>query len=579
MQVSMVRDKRAVDVVVIGAGPVGLSVANLLGRAGIATLVLERHQGTADHPRASGIHRRTMELFRQWGFAREIRSVAVPEDRAQGFGWMTRLNGLDLGRLVFTDDSGAPGDADISPELPCFCPQLAYEPILLAAARRHSSVSVEFDCEVDSLRQDQATAVVGFRRGDRSEIEEVEAPYVVAADGADSPTRQRLGVAEGGTPRFGHSVNIYFEADLNRYVRTKPFMLFWIVNAQTQGTIGAASRDGRRWTYNFDAQPELEYSRDQLVQQVRLAVGDPNLAVEVLGVLRWDYDQAVADRWRIGRVLLAGDAAHRFPPHGAFGMNSGVQDANNLAWKVIHVLRGRAGDGLLDTFEVERKPVAEDNSRQALANTRALVDTGWHDGREDELASIELPEAGRAIRDRIAAAVSGQRAHLRSDGQQFGTIYVSDAVVPDGTEPVRSTVSDYRETGHPGARAPHIWLRRSDGQRLSTLDIGASGFVVLAGAGGQAWLQAAAVAAEIHGVEVTHQQIGGGSDLTEDGRDWEATYGIAGDGAVLIRPDGHVGARFATAPTRRETALTDALGQILALGVSAHPLTHSGEMH
>ena len=285
---------------------------------------------------------------------------------------------------------------------------------------------------------------------------------------------------------------------------------------------------------------------------MRLAVGDPGLEVNVLGVLRWDYDQAVADNWRVGRVLLAGDAAHRFPPHGAFGMNSGVQDANNLAWKLIHVLRGRAGEGLLDTFEDERKPVAEDNSRQALANTQALADAGWHDGRQQELAYIELPDEGRAVRDRIAAAVSGQRAHLHSEGQQFGTIYQSDAVVPDGTEPVLSSVSEYRETGHPGARAPHVWLRRSDGERLSTLDIGGSGFVLLAGARGQAWLQAAVAAAERHGVEVTAQQIGGGSDLAAEGRDWESTYGVAEDGAVLVRPDGHIGARFATAPTGHE---------------------------
>ena len=228
-------------------------------------------------------------------------------------------------------------------------------------------------------------------------------------------------------------------------------MLFWIVNGETQGTLGAASRDQTRWTYNFDAQPGVEYQEAALVNEIRLAVGVPDIDVEVLDVLRWDYEQAVSERWRVGRVLLAGDAAHRFPPHGAFGMNSGVQDANNLAWKLIQVVRGSAGEALLDTYEAERKPVAEQNSLVALANTRALAATGGHGMSREELTAIELPVEGREVRERIGAAVSEQRSHLRSEGQQFGTIYESLAVVPDGTAPVESTVSEYPR---PRARRP-----------------------------------------------------------------------------------------------------------------------------
>jgi putative polyketide hydroxylase len=519
-----------------------------------------------------------MEIFRQWGLAEEVRAAALPPERAQGFGWMTRLNGVELGRLMFADGNDSTGPHDQpGPETPCFCPQHAYEPILLGAAAAHPSVTVEFDREVETVDQDGHQVRLGVRHLDRDVTEEVRALYVVAADGAGSPTRERLGIGETATARFAHSVNVHFRADLAAYVDDKPFMLFWIVNGDTQGTIGAASRDQTRWTYNFDADNTAEYSDEAIALQVRQAVGAPDLDVEVLDVLRWDYDQAVSNRWRLGRVLLAGDAAHRFPPHGAFGMNSGVQDANNLAWKLAHVSRGLAGDGLLDTYEAERKPVAELNSAQALANTRSLGETGWHGAHPEELAAIEMPIEGRELRGRIGAAVSNQRAHLHSDGQQYGTVYTSAAVVPDGTAPVESTVGEYRETGFPGARAPHVWLRRSGVERLSTVDLWDGGFALLVGAAGDLWLRAASAAADRFVVHLTAHQIGPELGLADDGDPWTQKYGVPEDGAVLVRPDGHVGARFAQLPADPCAVLDEAVGRILQIGMDPGPFNSLGE--
>jgi 2-polyprenyl-6-methoxyphenol hydroxylase-like FAD-dependent oxidoreductase len=564
--IGVARSDRSFEVVVIGAGPVGLSTALLLGGAGICTLLVERNACTSLHPRASGIHGRTMELFRQWGIAEQVRTAALPAERAQGFGWMTRLNGIELGRLMFADD----GDTlsrfgEQSPESPCFCPQSAYEPILLAAARKHPSVTVEFERDAVTLAQDDRDVHVGLHHLDQDVTEQVRAAYVVAADGLTSPTRERLRIPESGTGRFGHSVNVHFLADLGAYVYDKPFMLYWIVNGETQGTIGSSSPDQTRWTYNFDAQPDLDYPAAVLVEQVRMAVGVPDLDVELLDVLRWDYEQSVTERWRVGRVLLAGDAAHRFPPHGAFGMNSGVQDAHNLAWKLIEVLRGRAGETLLDTYEAERKPVAKANGRQALINTHNMAETGWHGPDSDALATIELPVEGRDLRERIGAAVAKQRAHLHSQGQQYGTIYTSGAVVSDGTEPIESTVSEYRETGHPGARAPHVWLRNAAGVRLSTLDLWDGSFVLLAGARGGDWLPAASEAADHYAIRLTTHHVGSGAGLTEESRRWTQLYGVSESGAVLVRPDGHVGARFHELPDSPVTCLEETFRQILHL--------------
>jgi hypothetical protein len=403
-----------------------------------------------------------------------------------------------------------------------------------------------------------------LRGGSRGVGQAVRARYVIAADGASSPVRTWLGINESGTGRFGHSVNVHFQADLSGYVQDKPFMLFWIVNGQTQGTIARASADDNRWTYNFAGEPDREYSSAELIEQVRLAVGDADLQVEVLDVMHWDYEQSVTDRWRAGSVLLAGDAAHRFPPHGAFGMNSGVQDAHNLAWKLAAVLRGTAAPALLDTYEVERKPVAVANGRQALANTASVSETGWHGPSEDELAVIELPVEGAVLRARIAAGVDAQRAHLHSEGQQFGVIYASSAVFADGTAPEPSTVAVYRETGHPGARAPHVWLRDRGGHRVSTVDLWRGEFTLLAGPDGVDWVSAAQSIATNLRVPLTTYRIGSGLPLEEDDRPWKKIYGIANSGAVLVRPDGHVAARFQDSSAAPD-ALSAALRHILHL--------------
>ena len=504
-----------------------------------------------------------MELFRQWGIVEDVRSKALPPEHGQGFGWMTRLNGVELGRLMFND--GGPM-SEPGPEPPCFCPQPAYEEILVKATAAHPSVLVEFERDVETLDQDRDGVQLGVRHLDGDAAETIHGSYVVAADGLASPTRQRLGISETGTGSFGHSVNVHFRADLSPYVHDKPFMLIWIVNSETQGTLGSASRDQTRWTYNFDAEPGHVYQEAELVNEVKLAVGVEDIDLEVLDVLRWDYEQAVSERWRVGRVLLAGDAAHRFPPHGAFGMNSGVQDANNLAWKLVQVVRGSADEALLDSYEVERKPVAEANSKLALANTHALAPTGGKGMSREELATIELPNEGREVRERIGVAISEQRAHLHSEGQQFGMIYKSLAVVPDGTEPVESTVGEYRETAGPGARAPHVWLRRPSGERLSTVDLWDTGFVLLTGALGDEWLAATPSVTERHGIKLTGYRIAPGSELESDGRSWTETYGVSDEGAVLVRPDGHVGARFRELPEDPHASLEETIFRILHVG-------------
>lgn len=568
------------DIVVIGAGPVGCATALQLGKLGYRVAHFERRDGLSRHPKAGGIHARTMEIFRQWGLADRIREASrgalPPGARTSGFAWMTRLSGIELGRIDF----GGPADLELwstfSPEGPCFCGQDLYEPILFDGIGGLENVRSEFGKRGQFLAQtDESVFVDVLDEATGRRERTVRARYLVAADGVRSPTRHALGVSESGHGAFGNSVNVQFHADLERHRAGRTYGLFWVVNADTQGALGWR-RQTNRWSYNFEAatgEDPQSYTQERCRDIIRLAIGDPGAELEITSVLHWKHDQAVTDKWRVGRVFFVGDSAHRFPPHGGFGMNSGVQDSVNLVWKLDLALRGLAGDRLLDTYEAERKPVAEFNGVQCLENTRRMAETGWLVRDPQRLAEIEkdTPE-GRALREKISASIPRQREQFYSQGQQFGTIYRSDAVVPDGAEPELSTVSDYRATGFPGARAPHIWLRDASGRELSTIDLFYGGFVIIAGPEGDIWRRAARQIADSEELRIEAHLIGAGGDLTEraDQRPLTEVYGIDADGAVLVRPDGHVAFRARRAPQDPVWTLRAAIRRVIGASLGAN---------
>ncbi|OAH11742.1 FAD-dependent oxidoreductase [Streptomyces jeddahensis] len=563
------------DVVVIGAGPVGLATALQLGRRGVATLLVERRDTLSHHPKAGGIHARTMEIFRQWGVADAIREAGrgvLPPSASgpTGFGWMTRLSGTEIGRISF----GASAEDRVrfarhSPEFACGCGQDLYEPILLAEVHNHPAVTVRFGLRATVVEQDDVSVLVALDDpGADTRIGTVKARYVVACDGVRSPTRRTLGIGEQGEPAFGNSINVRFRADLERHRGGRRYGLFWVINPETQGAFGWRRRQNE-WTYNFEAAPGEDpatYTAERCVEIVRQGIGDPDIEVDIVSILHWKHDQAVSDSWRAGRVLLAGDSAHRFPPHGGFGMNSGVQDSVNLVWKLQLVLQGLADKSLLDSYQEERKPVALFNGEQCLLNTKRMEETGWLLPDATSIAQIEDPgPAGQAVRDRIAAAIPRQREQFYSHGQQFGTIYASRAVIDDGTEPELSTISEYRMTGQPGARAPHLWLRAADGSEISTIDLFYDGFVLLHRGDRQEWSAAARAVTRATGVLIDGHAIGPGGQWFErnDQPRFTDLYGIETSGAVLVRPDGHVGFRSVKGEPDPTVALADAVRRLL----------------
>src|SRR5882757_6509849 len=552
------------EVLIIGGGPVGLSAALALGRAGITCLVLERRTEFSRYPKANGVHARTLEIFREWGVAEPVKALTAGMPDEVTIAWMTRLNGIELGQLTLgeTDEVSRVFDEQ-SPERMSTVGQHMFEPVLAHIAGDLDSVTINLGCEVVDLTLDEAsvTATYTDHTGARRTV---VAQYVIGADGIRSVVRRTLGIGEHGEASLGTAINVQFDADLDAILGDRRSPIIWIINADTQG---AFIRDSpTRWRYNFEIPPGADpgtVTRDRCEREVADAIGAV-VPVKIHHIWSWGHDQAVADRWREGRAFLAGDAAHHFPPHGGFGLNSGIQDVHNLVWKLIARLRWGAGDGLLESYEVERLPVAEFNAEKMMENTRQMEKTGFLLQDKSLLAVIET-DAGEQLRRAIAEGIPAQRDQLASHGQQFGYQYDSAAVVPDGSELVVSGVAEYRPTARPGARAPHSWVRFR-GERISTVDVYDGGFVLLTGPDNAGWVRAAdQVRAEL---AVPVKVFGLGADLAPVDElidDLLKRYGLDPSGALLIRPDGFVGFRSNNRTDDEQKALSGALSQILDL--------------
>jgi len=510
-----------IPILIVGAGPAGLCSSILLSRYGVRSLLVERHPSTSIHPKATGISTRTMELFRAWGIEPRIREVAMSVDFVSSVRDTLAAAEVERRPLGFPSREEA---AVLSPTAPAALAQDVLEPILLAHARSYDVAEVRFNAEVRDLEQDvegvKATIV------DRITGEQtiVRARYVIAADGARSPIRQRLGIETQGTPRIGEYLSVLFRADLDSIVGKNRCGLYML-----QGLGGPApsvclpTNNERRWMlatpWRGDVRPRESITADDMVDLVRRAAANPELEVEILDCQLIGIGAEVADRFRDGNVFLVGDAAHRTAPTGAAGMNTAIHGAHNLAWKLAAVLNGVASDRLLDSYEPERRPSGERN----LLRSRG------------ELQGVSP----------IAA--------------DLGVVYSSDVVVADVTD--RPAVIEPLSPVCVGARAPHVWLD-ARGTRLSTLDLFGDCLMLLTGANGGAWREAASNVSDSLAVPLGAVTIGG-PELADLSGQWLSTYGIEADGAVLVRPDGHITWRSTCAAADATATLEQVVARVV----------------
>jgi len=338
---------------------------------------------------------------------------------------------------------------------------------------------------------------------------------------------------------------VHFEADLRPLVGQRPGVLYWTTAPDALGTFVAHAIDST-WVYMHPWDPDREsaadYTEDVCAAIVRRAMGTDAIPFTVRTVRTWTMTAQVAERYRGGRTFLVGDAAHRFPPTGGLGLNTGVQDAHNLAWKIAAVEAGWAGDALLETYGDERRPVAQRNADVSLANAMRLAEVYQ-----------ALPTGDRT---RIAAAIANQAEHFDMLRLQLGFTYEAGALVADGAEPATSSVRDYVPSAQPGARLPHTWLRRG-GARISSLDLCAyDRFTLITGPAGRVWADAVNGPVPLDCVSI-------GREVVDLGGRWATALGIAASGAVLVRPDQHVAWRARDAAADPRAALEQALASIV----------------
>lgn len=542
-----------VPVLVVGGSLVGLTASVLLAARRVPHLLVERHRGTAIHPRAASFHQRTLEVFREVGLQAAVEAAAAREFVQNGA--IIAVDALAGRELACFYRSFNEGVEALSPTARLFITQIGLEPLLRARARElgaeHSYATEMTRCE----RVDGGVRVT-LRAREAGAERSVRARYLVAADGAHSGVRGQSGIAMQGRGRFADCLTIYFRADVRALLGGRNLSVVYVNQPGLLGffrfaiggdagflaVFASFAADGRR--QDPDPAPE------RCAALVRAALGvAPDFPVAIDDVQPWTAAAATAGALRSGPVFLAGDAAHTMPPTGGFGGNTGVADVHNLAWKLSLVLAGTAGEALLDTYDAERRPQCQLTVEQAYTRYVKRVDaslpsTGLEPLLDD--ASIEL------------GAVYHSAAVLAADKD-------ADARVDAGT--ATPLLEDPRHpSGRPGTRVPHLWLQRR-GERVSTLDLPDGRFAVVAGAGGGAWMAAAealggaGAAAGLVPLRACHVAPGG--EFEDPAGRLESLLGIGAEGAVVLRPDGVIGWRASARDPAPRERLAEVLRRLL----------------
>jgi 2,4-dichlorophenol 6-monooxygenase len=585
------------DVVVVGTGPTGGTAALALATYGVRVHVVSKWNWLANTPRAHIANQRAMEVLRDLGVEEEAKQYSIPWELIGDTTFATSFGGPEIARLE-TWGTGIKRHGDYVQGSPCglidLIQPLSERVLMTNAAQRGAQFS--FNTEYLGHEQDDNGVTVRLRNRITGEGYTRRARYLVGADGARSQIADEIGLEIVGHLARAGQVYALFNADLSSYVAHRPSVLNYIMQPDAGfGEIGmGVLRAVRAWDqwmagWGFDmSQGEPDLDPGRALERIRALVGDPNLQAEVEWVLPWYVNQAYATTYSKGRVFCGGDAVHRHPPSSGLGSNTCIQDAFNLAWKLAYVIKGYAGEDLLESYSAERAPVGEqivaraNQSRLEYAPMREAFAAGESD---DPIAAglakirARTPE-GAATRAALLKAVKLKSDEFNAQGIELNQRYNSTAVIPDpaaGEERwARDPKQHLQATTRPGAKIPHAWLVDEQGRRTSTLDVTGRGmFSLVTGLSGEAW---AAAARELD-LPYLRTVVVGDSGYEDLYGYWADVCEVEEAGAVLVRPDGYVAWRVTEAVYDAETAtsrLRDALDAVLGTLV-ATPAVPQGQ--
>ncbi len=562
------------QVLIVGAGPAGMVSALCLAARGVRSLVVERHAGIHEHPKAHELNTRSIEILNLLGITDEdLESEASPESDGCRILFCKSVQ-EEFGALDLLNEGGSAQKyrQHFRSKRPYLnLSQTELERILAAHVTAEPKIDLRYRQEWRSLEDDGERVVSEVVDLETGETLQVSSAWVLAADGASSRVRRAVGLEMEGPAKLQDFLNVYFEHGLRDVVCT-PAKLYWILHPAAPGAFIAHHID-KRWTYNMPlASPWEEasdYSEEDLRRRIHTALG-VDAGVEVRSVSTWSMTVQVASAYRAGRVFLVGDSAHRFPPTGGLGMNTGIADAHNLAWKLASVLEGSAPPSLLDSYESERRPVAVRNATESERNYHKIFEVIEAFGLPADgleltakirahwlvrtlpaalqrllLRLVHLPahhllgrfQSSERVRAKVAAAIEDQIGHFDRIGLDIGYVYARGALDPERESEVDYAVAEYEPSSAAGSRLPHVSLDGRVGGASSHDLVRYDAFTLLLGEdaeerrAAEEWSASRATAVDV----VALEEI----EATDEARD-ELRRLCPPGGALLVRPDGHV---------------------------------------
>ena len=576
------------DVLIVGTGPAGSSTAALLSSYGIDNVLINNYSWLAGTPRAHITNQRTMEVLRDLGKEVEAEAYlhATEQDLMGENIFCTSLAGEELGRMKSWGKHPNSRAEHLlsSPSFMNDLPQTFMEPLLYKTACSRGTQSRMSTQYLSHIEDEDGVLSTCLDKLSNKEIK-IRSKYLVGADGGNSKVAENIDLPFEGKMGVGGSMNILFKADLSKYVAHRPSVLYWVLQPGADiGGIGMGLvrmiRPWNEWliVWGYDInQPAPKVDKDFATKVARDLVGDPELEIDLLSVSTWTVNNMYAKKMSKGRVFCAGDATHRHPPSNGLGSNTSIQDGFNLAWKLAYVIKDKAGAELLDTYSIERSPIAKQivtRANQSIAEFGPIFEAlGLTDTQDPVKMKKNMDERkqnspkAEKQRQALREAIAFKKYEFDAHGVEMNHRYKSNSVLTEGDkEPEFKKDKElfYQPTTYPGARIPHAWVYDKTGVKHSILDLcGKGNFSIFTGIGGEEWLKAAKNIETQLGIKIQCNIIGPDQDFEDHAGEWSSIREISDSGLILVRPDQHICWRSKKMMSNSSEKLMDVMKKIL----------------